>query len=237
MTKKKDEVILVLSDLHAPFTHPDALEFLAAVKAKYKPTKVISVGDEQDMAASSFHTSNPDLPSAGYELDLTRKWFAKLFKLFPQCDVVESNHGSIMYRKAFAGGLSSEVIKSYNDILGAPKGWKWYDKLYFKMSNGQYLYVTHGMKANGKNLAESLGTCLVQGHFHAVYQIQYSSSPSQLIWSMQVGCLIDDKSRAFAYNKTTTARPIIGIGIIRNGIPHLVPMVLNKKGRWNKKVH
>jgi hypothetical protein len=49
---------------------------------------------------------------------------------------------------------------------------------------------------------------------------------------MRVGCMIDDESLAFEYNKTTLQRPVIGCGIIINGQPSLIPMVLNKKGRW-----
>jgi hypothetical protein len=51
---------------------------------------------------------------------------------------------------------------------------------------------------------------------------------------MQIGCLINDKALGFAYNKINLKRPLIGMGIIIDGIPKLLPMILNKKGRWNK---
>lgn len=38
--------ILFISDLHAPYQHAGAVEWLAMLKDKYKPTRVISVGDE-----------------------------------------------------------------------------------------------------------------------------------------------------------------------------------------------
>jgi predicted phosphodiesterase len=50
----KNQVILVISDLHIPYEHRDALAFLRAVKAKYKPTQVICIGDEVDMAVDLF---------------------------------------------------------------------------------------------------------------------------------------------------------------------------------------
>ena len=53
---------------------------------------------------------------------------------------------------------------------------------------------------------------------------------------MMVGCLIDDKALAFEYNKTTVGRPIIGCGIIIEGQPMLIPMILDKKGRWIKEL-
>ena len=85
-------------------------------------------------------------------------------------------------------------------------------------------------------VAQQMGMCCVQGHYHTEFNIKYASSPSQLYWSMQVGCSIDDDSLAFAYNKTTLGRPIIGHGIVIDGQPKLLPMILNKRGKWTGKM-
>jgi len=44
--------------------------------------------------------------------------------------------------------------------------------------------------------------------------------------------LIDKKSLAFAYDKLNLQRPVIGVGMIINSLPVLIPMILNNKGRW-----
>jgi hypothetical protein len=49
---------------------------------------------------------------------------------------------------------------------------------------------------------------------------------------MQSGCLIDRKALAFAYDKLNLNRPIIGTSIIIDSKPELIPMILNKAGRW-----
>ena len=49
---------------------------------------------------------------------------------------------------------------------------------------------------------------------------------------MNVGCLAAQKHMAFAYAKNFRTRFIMGCGIINNGIPRLLPMVLNSKGNW-----
>jgi hypothetical protein len=49
---------------------------------------------------------------------------------------------------------------------------------------------------------------------------------------MQVGCLIDRKALAFAYDKLNLNRPIIGCGMIEKGQPKLLPMILDAKHRW-----
>ena len=41
---------------------------------------------------------------------------------------------------------------------------------------------------------------------------------------MQVGCLIDNSSAAFNYNKQSPIAPIISCGIIVNGKPEIVFM-------------
>jgi hypothetical protein len=53
---------------------------------------------------------------------------------------------------------------------------------------------------------------------------------------MQVGCLIHQKSMAFDYAKNFKSRFIVGCGVIINGQPKLMPMVLNTQGRWIGKI-
>ena len=65
--------VLVISDLHAPWQHPDAFEFLKALKKKIKPEFILNLGDECDAHALSFHDTDSDLMSAGDELIATKK--------------------------------------------------------------------------------------------------------------------------------------------------------------------
>ena len=58
---KKNKRILVISDTHFPYQHPDCILFLAALRSEYKPDRVVHIGDEIDGHAISFHNSDPDL--------------------------------------------------------------------------------------------------------------------------------------------------------------------------------
>lgn len=224
--------ILCISDMHIPYEHPDTYEFLAEIKKKYKPDRVVCLGDEVDCHAMSFHDSDPDLPSAGEELEEAIEKLYDFYDLFPKVDLVDSNHGSMIYRKGKYHGIPRKYLREYNDILEAPTGWRWQRTLTIRASNGKKIFFTHGMKKNGLLLAQSMGMNVVQGHYHNDFNIQYSSSPAELVWSMQVGCSIDDESLAFAYNKVIPGRPIIGHGIIIDGQPRLLPMLLTKGGKW-----
>jgi predicted phosphodiesterase len=236
MKEPDNSRILIISDMHMPYQHPETCAFLLGVKQKYHPTRIVCVGDEVDYHAMSFHDSDPDLPSASDELENAILQLCPLYTIFPEMDLVDSNHGSMVYRKGKHHGIPRKFLRDYGDILRAPATWNWTSNLLVELPTGQDLFVTHGVKKNGMQLAQQMGCCVVQGHYHTEFNITYTSSPSQLYWSMQVGCSIDDKSLAFAYNKTQTTRPIIGHGIIIDGLPKLLPMELNKGGKWTGRI-
>lgn len=225
------ERVLVISDMHHPYSHPDTLEFLTALNKKYKFDKVVCIGDEIDNHAISFHDSDPDLPSAGDELKRAIKSLKPLYKLFPNVTVVESNHGSLVFRKALASGLPKAVFRSYNEILDAPKGWKWVFDAKVNTALGP-VYFCHGKSGAAGRLASQYGMSTVQGHYHEKAQITYISTPERLMFDAHTGCLSDDKSLALGYNKVNPKRPIVSVIIILNGIPQIVPMVLDEEGRW-----
>lgn len=227
----KRQTILVISDQHHPYAHPDTHKFLYAIKKKYKPTDVVCIGDEVDYHDSSFHDSDPDLDSAGVELQKAIEGLKPIYKLFPNCTVIESNHGSMVLRKALVGKIPRKAIKSYNDILEAPKGWKWVFDVIVKTPLGP-VYFCHGKSGAAGRLASQYGMSCVQGHFHEKAQITYISTPEKLMFDAHTGCLANDKSLALGYNKINPKRPIVSILVIDNGIPHLIPMVLDSKGKW-----
>ena len=228
-----NKVILVIPDQHFPFAHRDIIKFLSAVKAKYKPTRVVNLGDEAEYAQISFHPSDPDMPGAGDELKKTKDMLRPLMRLFPVMDILESNHGSMHLRKAFMAGLPMALIKSYREILDAPDGWTWHPDLILDLPTGEKVFFHPGMSANGIQLSQSLHMNTVQGHHHTIFKIEYSAGLTNTVWAMQPGCLIDDASRAFSYNKLQKKRPILGCGLIINGSPRLVQMRLNPRGSWD----
>lgn len=224
--------ILLISDLHIPYHHQDAIAFLLHLKEKYNPTRVICLGDEVDGHALSFHDSDPDLPSAGDEIRQALPVIAELFKIFPKMDILESNHGSLVWRKAKVFGIPKHYIKSYNEVLGVDSGWKWSFDLTVDLPNGQKCYMHHGKTSNIIQLSQQMGMNATQGHYHETFKIDYWGNSTGLYWGMQCGCLIDDDKLAFNYNNVNIKRPIIGTGLIIDSMPVLEPMRLDKDGRW-----
>ncbi len=228
--------VLVIGDLHIPYHHPDTIAFLKEIKRVYKPDRIIQIGDELDYHAISFHGADPDLLSPGDELKDAIKKLQPLYEIFPKVDLIESNHGSLVFRKGKAHGLPRHVFKSFREVLGAPQTWHWHFDLTIKLSNGMDCYFHHGKTSDPLKLSQSMGMSSIQGHFHEKFSINYWGNSLGLYWQAFTGCLVNDKSLAMSYNNTNLKRPIIGSLIILDGWPRLIPLVMNEKGRWIKKL-
>jgi len=224
--------ILVIPDLHMPYCHPCTWKFLKAVKQKYKPDRVVCLGDEVDGHGWSYHEPNQELDSAGPELEKAIRFLKPIYALFPNVDILESNHGSLAYRKARTGKIPTRYLKTMRDALEAPRGWKWHFELTLRMSNGQDLYCHHGKTSGQGKLSQRQSMCSVQGHYHSKFHITYWANPTALFWDAHAGCLVNNKSLAMEYGKNTLEKGIIGCLVILDGVPQLVPMRLNRSGRW-----
>lgn len=226
--------ILHIPDQHAPYHHKDTIPFLKAVKAAFSPDLIVNAGDETDKHAMSFHDSDPNLDSAGAELEKAKLFLAELAQVFPDMLLCDSNHGSMHYRKAKAHGIPVQYLKTYRDILfpnGGGDGWHWAESWRIKTPLGDVL-AKH--QASGTALVDAAhNQCnLLVGHNHGNYSIEYSASSALLYWAVYGGCLIDKDSLAFAYGKHTLRKPVLGCTVILEGRPMLVPMVLDREGRW-----
>lgn len=226
--------ILVVGDLHAPYTHPDAIDFLRSVRDEYAPDMVIQMGDETDGHAISFHDADPNLDSAGVELEKAKAVLEEVYALFPNLLVCDSNHGSLVYRRAKAHGLPVQFIKKYRDILfpehGAP-AWSWADAWVLNTPLGPVRFQ-HQVSGDFMLNASHERTSLVLGHEHGRFEVQYAASSTALYFGAYAGCLIDRKSMAFAYGKLHRKKPILGCMVITDGCPALIPMLMDEDGRW-----
>lgn len=225
--------ILVIPDMHAPYQHPDTLKFLRAVQDEFKPDLCVCLGDELDYHAMSFHDSDPNLDSAGMELENGKKFLNKLYKHFPDMLVCHSNHGSMQFRRAKAHGLPVQLLKKYREVIfpehSAPN-WSWaaHWRVNTPLGPVMFKHQSSGILSDAAH-----NSCnLVVGHSHGNFSVEYSASSSHLYYGVFSGCLIDKDSMAFAYGKHSLRKPIIGCTVILDGRPVLLPMVMSEDGRW-----
>jgi len=223
--------ILVISDLHIPYHREDSFEFLKEIKKEYKPDTIVNIGDEIDCHALSFHDHNPDLASAGHELVRAKDFIKELESIFPEMTLLDSNHSSLVYRRAIKSGIPRGYLKEYNEFLNVKK-WNWVDNLTLSLPNKQRCFFTHGISADVVKVSQINSMNCVQGHFHSKFSLNYWANPDALFFAMQVGCLIQQTNMAFTYSKNFKTKFIMGCGMIVDSTPRLMPMVLNKEGKW-----
>jgi hypothetical protein len=215
---------LVISDLHAPFHHPGAPDFLSDLRREIRPETVVCIGDEIDAHGWGRWGRDPDAPGQGDELSMARKALQSLYRLFPRVSVCLGNHTARAYKTGRRSGLPRAFLRSPAEVLQAPVGWTWADS--FVIDGVAY---THGDGFSGQNAAlnaaKTMRHNVVIGHIHAWAGIQYHSGEFNTVWGMNVGCLVDPKAIAFAYAKASPNKQTLGTGYVIDGVPFFRPMV------------
>lgn len=217
--------VLVIGDLHSPFTREGYLEHCIDTYKKYNCNTVVLIGDIIDNHYSSFHEQDPDGFGAGEELDRAIAQIQPFYKAFPKAKVCIGNHDAIICRKAFSSGISNRWIKDYDEVLGT-YGWEFAQE--HTIDGVKYI---HGTGSSGKGATKRVlewQTSVVQGHIHTEAYTDWYCNKDKKLFAMQVGCGVDDRSYAMAYAKNFTKKYIISCGVVlENGtIPIVVPMKL-----------
>jgi len=223
------KTIGIIGDTHEPFCLKGYRDFCYDTFNSFGVDEIIHIGDEVDNAALSYHEKNPDMPNADREADMAMEAMKKWYKTFPDVRVCVGNHSALPFRQATTVGLPKRMLKTYEEIWEAPKGWEW--QLNFTIDEVLY---THGIGAGGANGALKLAMknrqSTVIGHSHSFGGVNYSASYRDMLFGMNVGCGIDHEHMAFAYGKDFASKPTIGCGIVNEGHTALfVPMDLGSK--------
>lgn len=213
--------ILIIGDLHAPFTKNGYLKFCREQQELYDCGQVIFIGDVIDNHYSSYHESDPDGYGAGEELDRAIDMIADWYHTFPKATVIIGNHDRLVYRKAYSSGVSKKWIREYKDVLNT-SGWNFVENTEIFGIN-----FNHGEGGTARNRIKSELQSQVQGHLHTQLYNDFLVGANFIVFGMQVGCGIDIKSYAMAYGKHYK-KPAIGCGVVLNKgtLPIAIPMKL-----------
>lgn len=199
--------VLVIGDLHAPFTKNGYLEFCKEIYKKYQCSDTVIIGDCIDSHFSSYHEVDPDGMGAGEELRRAKEIIAKFHDEFPNVKICLGNHDILANRKAFTAGLSSKWIKSIGEVLDVP-GWQFSEDW---IIDG--VLYTHGTGRKARQRCMQEFTSVVQGHYHSETYYETFVSEEKLLFAMQIGCGVDRKSYAMAYGKHFK-KPQINVGVV-----------------------
>ena len=210
----RDDSILVVGDLHLPFSLPKYLDFVMEVKNRVKCGKVVVIGDLVDNHTLSFHHDiDPNGYSPTEEIRQSRLALKKWFKAIPDCLFCLGNHDRRIDLKARHVGLPDEVFRPFRDIWGLPKGWK--DDFSHEIDGVKYTHGTglSGDMAHIKAAINARQSCVI-GHVHSVGSVTYLVNDIDRIFGMAVGCGIDRKTYAFEYGRDFSKKQFIGCGVV-----------------------
>lgn len=227
-----NSTLLIIPDIQSPFEHQDIIPFLREVNKQIKPTRVIQGGDLYDFHCFSDYAKNPNLPGTQEEIAQLKQFIKDLGKLFPVMDILDSNHGNRIRRKANNAGIPDSFLMDEMSIVGAPVGWKLHKRLFVKTNHGNEILFVHNYSSNVLNSSKDMACSLVQFHYHSKYETHYWSNGNKMFFATTAGCLIDTESGAFSYNATQSKRPCLGVVVIRGMSVMHIPLLTNKKNRW-----
>lgn len=215
--------VLAFSCLHTPYMHPRAVAFLRQLKREYAPDAVVCLGDEIDAHGYGKYPKDPAALGTLNEIKAARRRLEPLYELFPTSHVCQSNHTDRLWKRAFEAGLPEEFLRGRREILHAPDGWRWARRWEF-----DGVTFIHGDGFSGrhpnKDACTEYRSKVVLGHVHSAAGVYWSRSFADAIWGLSVGCLIDDRSLAFKYAQNSARRPVLGAGVVVDGVPQFIPL-------------
>ena len=210
--KHTNNNVLVIGDIHEPFTLDGYLEFCLEQYHKHECNEVVFIGDIIDNLYASYHETPTCAMGGDNELELAIKKLAKWYEAFSIADrftVIIGNHDRLIMRKAQTSNIPSKWIKSYKEVLEVPN-WNFTER--YVKDDVQYIHGEGGT-ARTKCRADMMNT--VQGHLHTQCYIEHYVGQNFRVWGMQVGTGINHESYAMAYAKAGK-KPAVACAVIKD---------------------
>ena len=211
-----EKVVLVIPDIHAPFTKLEYLDFLVKVALGKGVNTIVHVGDMCDHHAISRFDNHPEAIGGVTEFDLAYDFVQEYTKAFPYVKLCESNHDRIPYRQAQTLGIAESFMKSFHELYNLPDTWELQN---IHIVNG--VRYEHGHQNKG-GVHGAYNACLVNrmstvlGHWHGSFGVKYQNNGNSMIFGASVGCLLDNDSYAFAYGSGSANKPVLGCAVVYN---------------------
>lgn len=225
--------VLVIGDVHEPVAHPGYLQFCKDLYQEWRCDTVVFVGDIVDWHAISFHAKHPDCPGPTDEYELAKQKVAKWYRAFQQATVCIGNHDERVLRLAESVGIPAKFIRDYADTWGTPN-WEWVPDTII-----DDVFYFHGTGQSGVhpafNAMKKYLMSVVMGHCHSAAGVKWLVNPLRRIFGMDVGTGIDVRAMQFAYGKHNIQKPILGAGVILDGVPYHEVCPIGEGERYDRR--
>jgi predicted phosphodiesterase len=223
--------VLVIGDLHLPYSRPGYLEFCRDLYKQNRCDEVVFIGDVCDFHTISFHPTHPESVGPQDEIELARRSVSKWYKAFPTAKVCVGNHDARIFRLAATVKIPECVIRSLSDIFDTPN-WSW--KRSFNIDDVLYM---HGSGCSGVypayNTMRKMAMSVVIGHNHTACGVKYLVNPNARLFGMDVGSGVDDKAVQFLYAENNPIRSVISAGTVLDGFPQVWLMPVSRGEKYH----
>jgi len=218
--------VLVIGDIHEPVSHPGYLDFCSDLYVEWDCDTIMFIGDVVDWHAVSFHAQHPGCPGPNDEYELALERIGQWRDLFPVAKVCIGNHDERVIRLAESVGIPSKLIREYADMWETPDwDWDWDhiidDVFYFHGTGNGGIHAAF-------NAVKKRLMSVVMGHCHSIAGVKWLVNPSRRIFGMDVGTGIDVRAMQFAYGKHVIQKPVLGVGVVLDGVPYHEIMPIGK---------
>jgi len=230
------ERILIVSDLQIPYHDPKAVHNLIDFIKRYKPDRVVSIGDEIDLPQVSKWEKGRMGEYAG-TIGKDRDATVKILEQLRVTDVIRSNHTDRLfnYIASYAPGLYGIPELQLENFLRLPElGITYWSKPMPIAPNWVAVHGDHGrisQVAGQTALKQALqhGKSLVCGHTHRLGLSSVTEASGgivgRIVTGLEVGNLMDFKKAHYTHGSANWQQ---GFGLLyvdgRNVTPVAVPV-------------
>lgn len=211
--------VLAFSCPHAPCMRRGFVQFLQGVRKRWKPDRIVCLGDAADWHAISYHERNPNCPSAAFEFKYARRQVWEIRDGLRVDDWLIGNHDALTERQATTAGLPAEVLKSFSDLWEVP--WRTIERHSELLIDG--VVYMHGEGPHGAgglasiNRAKQRFRSVVMGHWHHEGGVMWHVNDEFRVFGLSVGCGLDRTKLQVAYGRPIPRKPMLGCGVVVDG--------------------
>lgn len=223
MSKK---TILVLGDVHAPFTNLRSLARINKLASELKPQVIVQVGDLYDMYAFSKFPRNVNLMTPKQEidqgLDVTCRMWRDLRKAAPKakCFCLVGNHDSRPIKRLVEKTPELAMfldLRSLYDFPGVTMAASERDEMTI-----DGIMFMHGFRGKLGDHARHNGCNTVTGHSHRG-GVAYMRLGKKTIWEMNAGTICDENSEPLSYTRQRQISTVTqGVGFLDDKGPRFI---------------
>ena len=220
--------LVILGDVHAPYTDPDALNFALQYIRRTKPTAVLQIGDAYEQDSTSAWAPAAEREPASAEFKRGREMLAAMWaavgRYVPKARRLQlpGNHDQRAAKRAWdaSPGLAYFVEKGVRDLLTFD-GVELHDveELDLGEFGGRRWSAVHGHSSRPGSHATHYATNIVCGHLHKGYVVGVPGGYLEL----NAGWLGANDHHSKFYARARRQNWQHGVGVIDDDGPRFVP--------------